>query len=329
MPRAFVCRKFGPIESHKIEEIPTPKLKRGNVLIDVQACGVNYPDTLIIQGLYQLKPPFPFSPGGEVAGVITAVGPGAKNLKVGQNVLVLSGFGGFSEQIAVHWTQCVPYPSSMSYEEASSLFLTYGTTLYALEYRAKIKKGDVCLVLGASGGTGTACIEIAKAKGATVIACASTQEKLEFCKSVGADHLINYKTEDLRKRIKQISKRGVDIVYDPVGGEFTEPAIKSLAFEGKYLIIGFTAGIPKIRANLALLKSAQLIGIFWGRWMQERPRESKESVVKLMEMYSKGQIKPRITKIYTLDESMKALEAFQNRTVKGKIVISMRKKAQL
>jgi len=326
MMKAFVCREFGPLDSHRVETVPRPKApKRNYVVISVRSCGVNFPDTLIVQGKYQIKPPRPFSPGAEIAGVIKAVGENVVGYKVGQRVLAQAQTGGYAEEIVVHKTMLLPYPGDMSFEEASAFFLTYGTTLHALKDRAKLQAGETILILGASGGVGTAAIEISKAMGATVIAAASTTEKLEFCRQAGADHLINYTTENLKKKVKSLTKRkGVNVCYDPVGGAFLEPALKSMAWDGRYLVIGFASGdIPRVRANLILLKSINMLGVFWGSWLQQFPKEKAQHVKDLYALYSQGKIRPKITKRYTLAQSLQALRDFEERKVTGKVVIVM------
>ncbi|MGH2480102.1 MAG: NADPH:quinone oxidoreductase family protein, partial [Ktedonobacteraceae bacterium] len=264
--KAVLCKAYGPPESLVIQEIEALKPGPGLVVIDVKACGINFPDTLIIEGKYQFKPDMPFSPGGEVAGVVKEIGEGVKGVKVGDRVIAFTGWGGFAEEVLVEAAKLIPIPERMDFATASAFVMVYGTSHYALKDRARIKPGETLLVLGAAGGVGLAAVELCKVMGAHVIAAASSEEKLAICREHGADECINYTTEDLKERIKTLTAgKGVDVVYDPVGGNYSEAALRGLAWEGRHLVIGFAAGdIPRIPLNLSLLKGASIVGVFWG-----------------------------------------------------------------
>jgi len=320
--RAVLCKELGPPSALVIEDIelkaPGPK----EVLIDVKACSVNFPDTLIIQGLYQFKPELPFSPGGDIAGVVSAVGSEVKRFKPGDEVFGATGHGGFAEQVIAHQSMIFPKPVSMDFTLASSFLMAYGTSYYALKNRASLKAGESLVVLGASGGVGLAAVELGKLMGAQVIAAASTDEKLALCKEMGADEIINYTTENLKERIKALTDgKGADVVYDPVGGEYTEAALRATAWEGRFLIIGFPAGIAKIPMNLPLLKGCDIRGVFWGRHAQSEPNKAMQNTMELIQYHAEGKLKPHIDRTYTLDEAAQALEDMMNRKVKGKIVV--------
>jgi NADPH:quinone reductase len=321
--KALLCKAYGPPSSLVLEEVPTPEPGPKQVLIKVAACGVNFPDTLIIQGKYQFKPPFPFAPGSEAAGTIQRVGSEVKNFKVGDRVIASLGNGGFAEEAVANEERLIPLPDGMDFIHASAFVMTYGTSLYALENRGHLKAGETLLVLGAAGGVGIAAVEIGKAMGARVIAAASTEEKLALCRAHGADETINYDTENLRERINALTAgRGIDVVYDPVGGPYAEPALRSLAWEGRFLVIGFAAGeIPRIPLNLALLKSCDIVGVFWGAFLPRDKAATKAHYDQLMGLYRSGKLHPPVTATYKLSEATKALEAFMARQVKGKVVV--------
>jgi NADPH:quinone reductase len=309
--KALLCQQYGPPESLVVEEIADLQPNEGEVVIAVKACGVNFPDTLIIQGKYQFKPPFPFSPGGEVAGIIHAVGEGVKNFKVGDNVFALTGWGGFAEQVVVRANRVFPMPPGMSYEVAASLMYTYGTSYHALKNRANLQAGETLLVLGAAGGVGLAAVNLGKIMGAKVIAAASTDEKLALCKQYGAE------------RLKSLTGGGIDVVYDPVGGDYAEPALRSMNWKGRYLVVGFAAGqIPNIPLNLALLKGCAIVGVFWGAFADREPKESFQNVMELMQFLQKGQIKPHIQKTFSLEEAPQALYDMLERRVMGKLLVT-------
>jgi NADPH:quinone reductase len=321
--KALLCQQYGPPENLVVAEIADLQPNEGEVVIAVKACGVNFPDTLIIQGKYQFKPPFPFSPGGEVAGIIHAVGEGIKNFKVGDKVFALTGWGGFAEQVVIRANRVFPMPPGMSYEVAASLMYTYGTSYHALKNRANLQAGETLLVLGAAGGVGLAAVNLGKIMGAKVIAAASTDEKLALCKEYGADEVINYTTEDLRERLKSLTGGGIDVVYDPVGGDYSEPALRSMNWKGRYLVVGFAAGqIPNIPLNLALLKGCSIVGVFWGAFADREPKESFQNVIELMQFLQKGQIKPHIQKTFSLEEAPQALYDMLERRVMGKLLVT-------
>ena len=318
--KAIVCSELGPASRLSVQGIADPVPGAGEVVVDVAAAGLNFPDTLIIEGKYQFKPELPFTPGGEASGVISAVGEGVSHLSVGQRVIALSTYGAFAEKWAVPATGVIPIPDALDFESAAGFGLTYGTSYHALVQRAQLRAGETMLVLGAAGGVGSAAIEIGKHLGAEVIAAASTAEKLQFAADLGADHLIDYTTEKLRDRLKELTGgRGVDVVYDPVGGVFSEPAFRSLAWNGRHLVVGFAAGpIPELPINLALLKGASLVGVFWGRSLAEEPQRAFQNFVELSELANAGVIHPRVSHRFTLDQYEDAFAVFENRSVMGK-----------
>jgi NADPH2:quinone reductase len=293
------------------------------VVLSVKACGVNFPDVLIIQGKYQFKPALPFSPGSEVSGSVKAVGEGVEGVNVGDHVIAFTGWGGFAEEVAVEARKLIPIPDSIDFSTAAAFTLVYGTAYYALKDRAQLRSGETLLVLGASGGVGLAAVEIGKVMGARVIAAASTDEKLAVCKQHGADALINYSTEDLRERIKALTGgNGVDVIFDPVGSNFSEPALRSIAWNGRFLVIGFAGGdIPRIPLNLALLKSCSIVGVFWGAFTEREPSRNQENLQELLKWLTEGKLKPHISATYPLERAAEALNAMMNRTVKGKVVL--------
>ncbi|GAB4115584.1 MAG: hypothetical protein OHK0057_35010 [Thermoflexibacter sp.] len=321
--KALLCKEFGTPDKLLIEEIASPKAGNGQVVIGVKACSANFPDVLMIQNLYQFKPPLPFSVGGEVAGIIKEVGEGVKHLSIGDKVIALCGWGGFAEEVAVDARRCVPLPASMDFAVGASLLYNYGTSYHALKDRAGLKSGETLLVLGAAGGVGLAAVELGKLMGAKVIAAASTEEKLAVCKEKGADFLINYSKEDLKEKIKEITEgRGVELVYDPIGDRYTEPALRSMAWKGRYLVVGFAGGeIPKVPLNLALLKGCAIVGVFWGSFTEKETQKSRENLIELANFYAEGKINPHIYKTYSLSEASQALWDLMNRKVIGKAVI--------
>jgi len=321
--KALVCKQFGPPESLVLEEVPSPKPGAGEVVISIKAASVNFPDVLIIQNKYQFKPPLPFSPGSELAGVVKEVGAGVSNVKPGDKVIAFTAFGAFAEEVKTEAARLLPLPESMSYEEGASFILTYGTTDHALRDRGQLKPGETLLVLGAAGGVGVAAIEIGKALGARVIACASSDDKLAVCRQHGADECINYATEDLRERIKAlIGSKGVDVIYDAVGGPYSEPAFRSIAWRGRHLVIGFAAGdIPKLPLNLALLKGASVVGVFWGDFTKREPQVFAESARQLARWYGEGKLKPHVSASYPLAQAAEAMNLLASRKAKGKVVI--------
>lgn len=321
--KALLCTAFGPPERLVLQEIESPKPGKGQVLIDVKACGVNFPDTLIIEGKYQFKPPLPFAPGGEVAGVVAEVGEGVTHLKSGDRVFSLTGWGGFAEKVVGDATKTLPMPDGMDFVTAASVMYTYGTSYHALKQRAALQAGETLLVLGAAGGVGLAAVQLGKLMGATVIAAASSEAKLAVCRDLGADETINYETEDLRERVKVLTNgRGVDVCYDPVGDRFTEPALRSMAWRGRYLVVGFAAGeIPKIPANLVLLKGCALVGVFWGQFAALEPKESLGNFREILGFIRDGRLSQHLHGTYPMADAPKALRAMLERKVIGKAVV--------
>ena len=322
--KAVLCKELGPPEKLVVEDVPSPKPGKGQVVVSVKAAGVNFPDTLIIQGKYQFKAELPFSPGGEVAGVVKELGEGVTGVKPGDRVIASSTFGGFAEEIAIDADRLVAIPDAMDYVPASAFILTYGTSYHALKDRAQLKAGETLLVLGASGGVGIAAIQLGKAMGARVIAAASSDTKLAVCKDNGADELINYARDDLRTRVKAITAgRGVDVVYDPVGGPYSEPALRDMAWNGRFLVVGFAAGeIPKVPLNLALLKGCSIVGVFWGAFTRTEPERNRRNNEELMQLYLAGKIKPHIHATYPLARAAEALNEVLHKRVSGKVVLT-------
>jgi NADPH2:quinone reductase len=299
-------------------------------VISVKAAGVNFPDVLIIQNKYQFKPPLPFSPGGEVAGIIKEVGPDVTNVKVGDRVIGSTGFGGFAEEAIAPAARLTQFPSNMDFVEASAFMMTYGTSHHALKDRAKLKAGETVLVLGAAGGVGISAVEIAKVMGARVVAAASSQDKVDFCIKRGADAGIVYPEgpldRDAQKKLSEEFKKvlggdGANVIYDGVGGDYAEPALRSIAWEGRYLVIGFPAGIPSIPLNLTLLKGCQVVGVFWGAFTMREPKRDQENRAELMRWVQEGKLKPHVTKTYPLAKAAEALNDMAARKVKGKVVL--------
>ena len=321
--KAVLCKEYGPPENLMLEEIESPRAGRGQVVIDVKACSVSFPDTLLIQGKYQYKPPMPFSPGGELAGVVKEVGEGVERVKVGDRVIGFSGWGGFAEEIVTEASRIIPMPDSMDFPTASIFVMTYGTSHYALKDRAQLKPGETLLVLGAAGGVGLAAVQIGKIMGARVIAAASSDEKLAVCRENGADEVINYTTEDLKERVKALTGgNGVDVIYDPVGDKYTEPALRGMAWGGRYLVIGFAAGdIPRIPLNLTLLKGCSIVGVFWGSFTAREPERNQQHLKELISWFATGQLKPLISATYPLSRAADALNDMMQRRVKGKVVL--------
>lgn len=321
--KAVLCKSYGLPENLVLEEVEPLKPGRGEVVIDVKACGINFPDTLIIQGKYQFKPAMPFSPGGEIAGVVKEVGEGVEQYHVGDRVIAFTGWGGFAEEAVASASTLIPMPEQMDFSTASAFVMTYGTSHYALKDRARMKPEETLLVLGAAGGIGISSIELGKAMGARVIAAASSAEKLKVCQEHGADEIINYDSEDLKQRIKELTHgNGVDVVIDPVGGNYSEQALRGMAWEGRYLVIGFTAGyIPRIPLNLTLLKGCAILGVFYGSFTARDPRRNMEHLKELMSWYAEGKLHPLISATYPLDRAADALNALMNREVKGKAVL--------
>ncbi|MGL4577053.1 MAG: NADPH:quinone oxidoreductase family protein [Burkholderiaceae bacterium] len=322
--RAVVCKEWGGPEKLELQTLPDFSPGAGEVVIDIQAAGVNFPDVLIIQNKYQMKPPLPFVPGAEVAGTVRAVGEGVKHVKPRDAVAAMVGTGGFATQCVTKAENVMPLPPGVPMQVAAAFTLAYATSWHAVVDRAQLKAGETMLVLGASGGVGLAAVEIGKALGANVIACASTQEKLDVCKAHGADAGINYETEDFRARIKELTGgKGPDVIYDAVGGKFAEPAFRSIGWRGRYLVIGFAAGdIPSLPLNLALLKGASIVGVFWGDFARREPKNNLAGMMQLMGWMKEGKIKPLISRTYALEQVPQALNDMAGRKVMGKIVIA-------
>lgn len=329
--KAMLSTAPGGPETLELTETPTPEPSKGQVRIRIRAAGLNFPDTLIIRDLYQVKPPRPFAPGGEIAGEVEAIGEGVTSLSVGDRVLALTGSGGFASHILVNAESAIKIPDAMPFEDAACFVFTYGTSHHALKDRAQLQAGESVLILGAAGGVGAAAIELAKAAGAKVIAAVSSQEKADFCRELGADETIVYPLEMDRDAQKEFSNnikaltdnKGVDVVYDAVGGDYAEPAIRALAWKGRFLVVGFPAGIPKIPLNLALLKGAQIVGVFWGASVRYEPKGHAENMRDLFEMYASGQVKPRISASFPLEKAADALVMMQDRKVLGKVVLTV------
>ncbi len=321
--KAVLCKAYGLPDTLVVEDVAPPEAGAGEVVVRVKACGVNFPDALIIQGKYQFKPPMPFSPGGEVAGVVKSIGDGVTNVGVGDAVIAFTGWGGFAEEVKCAAAQVMPMPPGTPFPLAAGFVLTYGTSYHALKDRAAIQPGETLLVLGAAGGVGLAACEIGKAMGARVIAAASTDKKLAICKQHGADDVINYSTGNWREQIDAlVGKRGVDVVYDPVGGDYAEPALRSMAWRGRYLVVGFAAGdIPKIPLNLTLLKGSSIVGVFWGSFVKNEPAASAQNMQALMVLLAQGKLKPLISATYPLSRAADALNDVMNRKAVGKIVL--------
>jgi NADPH2:quinone reductase len=323
--KAIVCKQFGPFQELCVAELPAPAVGPGQVLIDVAAAGVNFLDTLIVQGRYQVRPALPFAPGGEVSGVVRSVGAGVDGLRAGQRVAALASHGGYATQLVANANSVFPIPDSMTLVEAAGFLVAYGTSYHALYRRADLQKGERLLVLGAAGGVGLTAVEIGKRLGAQVIAAASSDEKLARCAQHGADHLINYSSSELRPLLKELTAgEGVNVVYDPVGGPFAEQAVRSLAFLGRYLVVGFAAGeIPKIPANLLLLKSAAAVGVAWGAFAEKYPAQSASDVQTLMSWYTEGSVRPYVSAVYPLEQCVNALESLVHRKAQGKVVLQI------
>jgi NADPH2:quinone reductase len=323
--KAVLCKAFGPPESLVVEEMPSPTPGPGEVVISVKAAGVNFPDVLIIQNKYQLKPPLPFSPGSEVAGTIKDVGDGVTAFKPGDKVMAITGYGGFAQEVKADARRALMVPPSMDFETAAAFGLAYATSDHALRDRGELKAGEILLVLGAAGGVGLAAIEIGKALGARVIACASSADKLAVCREHGADDTINYATEDLRERIKTLTGGlGPDVVYDPVGGPYTELALRSIAWRGRLLVVGFAAGdIPKIALNLTLLKGCSIVGVYWGDFARREPERFADAMKQLGRWHAEGRIRPRVSKTFPLERAADALQLMADRKVSGKLVLTM------
>ncbi len=321
--RAVLCREFGPEENLRVEDVPSPELEPGTVRVRVKAAGVNFPDILCVRGLYQFKPPLPFVPGGEGAGEVVEVAEDVSAFQPGDRVLFTVLAGAFAEEIVVPAAKVVRIPDSMPFDVAAGFAIVYGTSYYALKQRAGLKAGETLLVLGAAGGVGLAAVELGHAMGAKVIAAASSADKLAMAAEHGADEGIDYARDDLKDRVKALTDgRGADVIYDPVGGDYTERAFRAIAWEGRHLVIGFAGGrIPQLPLNLPLLKGASVVGVFWGAWAERRPEEHAGNMRELFALYEEGRIRPHVDARFPLEGFQEAFAAIRERRVKGKIVL--------
>lgn len=325
--RALVCKAYGPPEPDTlvIEERDDPAPGEGQLLVDIAAAGINFPDVLVIAGKYQVKVPPPFVPGNEGAGVVSAIGPGVTQFAVGDSVIINTRGGAFAEKCIADASATAPLPEDLSFEQGAGFTVTYGTSYHALKQSANLQPGETVLVLGAAGGVGITAVEIAKAMGARVIAAASSDEKLEFARSAGADELINYSDVPLKEAVKELTGgEGADVVYDPVGGELAEQAFRATAWHGRYLVIGFACGdIPKFPANIALLKEASIIDVWWGTWAMKNPQLQIQNMLAMAQLIKEGTLTPRVTESYALDEYVDAFKAITERRARGKVILRM------
>ena len=321
--KAVLCKQYGPPESLVVEDVPSPVAGPGEVVLTVKAASLNFPDVLIIQNKYQVKPPLPFSPGSEVAGVVKTIGDGVTNVRPGDRVMAVTGYGAFAEEVKTEARRVLPIPRGMDDATAAAFPLTYATSDHALADRGALEAGETLLVLGAAGGVGLAAIEIGKALGARVIACASSAEKLAVCRAHGADAGINYAAEDLRERIKELTGgTGADVVYDAVGGSYTERALRSIAWRGRLLVVGFAAGeIPKIPLNLTLLKGCSIVGVFWGDFTRREPERFAARMAQLDAWFQEGKLRPHVAETLPLERAAEALARMAARQVIGKLVL--------
>jgi len=331
--KAALCTHYGPPEELEIKHVPAPKPDKGQVVIAVRACGVNFPDVLLVQDKYQFKPALPFAPGGEIAGTVKAIGEGVTGFKIGDRVAASIGSGGFVEEVAADARRCLHVPGNVDFETASSFIVTYGTSWHALVDRANLKPGETLVVLGAAGGVGLSAVEIGKALGARVIAGASSQEKVDLAKAHGADDGFVYPrtplSRDQQKAMSEDIKRltggqGADVLYDPVGDDYAEPALRAMNWNGRYLVIGFAAGnIPRVPLNLTLLKGSQIVGVFWGASTMRDPKHARESLEKLLAMIADGKLKPHISARFPLERAGEAIRMLMDRKAQGKVVVTM------
>ena len=322
--RAVICREFGPVDQLELGELPDPVPGPGEVVIDVSVAAINFPDTLIVEGKYQDRPELPFSPGLEGTGTISAVGEDV-TLELGSPVVAAVTHGSFAERWLVPATHVLPFPNGLSVEQAAGFTIAYGTAHHALGKRGHLAKGETLLVLGAAGGVGSAAIELGNQMGATVIAAASSDEKLAFATSIGADHSVNYATQDLKSTVKELTEgAGADVIFDPVGGPISEAAFRTIAWDGRYLVIGFASGdIPAIPLNLPLLKGASIVGVWWGPWLTKQPHEAAESVAELYQLAATGEVNPQISAIFALEDFPSAFEAMVGRRAQGKVLLQV------
>ena len=322
---AVVCKVFGKPEDLVLEDVPSPALGVGDVRVRVRACGINFADTLIIQGLYQVKPPLPFIPGMEIAGEVIEVGEKVRHLHLGDRVMAITSIGGLAEEVVVPAGLVLPMPERMTWEDAAAFAIAYGTSHLALSHRANLRAGETLLVHGAAGGVGLTAVEIGKLMGATVIATASTPEKLEVARQHGADHLINYREENFVERVKAITNgKGADVIYDPVGGDVFDQSLRCIAWEGRLLVIGFASGrIPQAPANLALVKNCSIVGVYWGNYSLKDPATLVKSLQTLLNWYSEGQIRPHVAYHFPLAQTAEAMNVLLRREAVGKVVVTV------
>jgi NADPH2:quinone reductase len=330
--KAMLCKEYGPPETLVLSDLPPPKPGPGQIVVSVKACGVNFPDVLIIENKYQFKPALPFAPGAEIAGVVKELGDGVTRCKVGDRVIASVGNGGMQEEVVVDPNRCIPMPEGMAFDVAAGLILTYGTSHYALKDRAKLKAGETLVVLGAAGGVGLSAVELGKVMGARVIAAASSQEKVDLAKKHGADDGFVYPsgklTRDQQKELSEQIKaatggKGADVLYDPVGGDYAEPAVRAMNWEGRYLVIGFTAGIPSVPLNLTLLKSCDILGVFWGAFTARNPKRNQEHLAEIMQWTVDGKLRPYISAHFPLARAGEAIRMLADRKAMGKVVVTM------
>jgi NADPH2:quinone reductase len=321
--KAVLCSRFGGPDDLELKDIPAPSAGAGEVVVSVKAAALNFFDTLLIAGKYQIKPPFPFSPASEFAGVVDGVGPGVTGFAPGDRVVGWMGSGAARERVAVKAERLVPLPAGLDFDRAAGLTVTYGTTVHALKDRAQLKPGETLAVLGAAGGTGLAAIELGKLMGARVIACASSADKLAFAREHGADEAINYGEDDLKEALRRVTDgRGVDVVYDPVGGAYAEAALRSIAWGGRFLVIGFAAGeIPKLPLNLVLLKGCDVRGVFWGQFTERFPEKHRANMAELLQWCAEGKLSAHVHAVYPLEETAEALKMLADRKAMGKILL--------
>jgi len=322
--KAVLCTQFGGPEKLQVADIESPVAGPGEVVIAVKAAGLNFFDTLIIENKYQYKPEPPFSPGAEVAGEILSLGEGVDGFRIGDRVMTCTGWGGVRGEVVVSQETLIKMPDELDFVVAAGLIVTYGTSLHALKDRANLQPGETLAVLGASGGVGQAAVEIGKVMGARVIACASSDEKLRFCSALGADETLNYANEDIKTRLKEMTGgNGVDVIYDPVGADLAEPALRAIGWNGRFLVIGFAGGeIPKIPLNLALLKGCQIVGVFWGNHLVREPEKHRANMAQLLDWVMEGEIKPHIHQVYPLEKTSEALMVIARREVRGKLIVT-------
>ena len=324
--KAVLCTQWGSPEDLVVEEVESPMVAAGQVKMAVHACGINFGDTLMIAGQYQVKPPFPFTPGFEVAGEIMEAGEGVTQYKAGDRVIAFTDYGGYAEEVVVRAASCLPIPHNMNFVDAAAFMVAYGTSHLALDHRARLQAGEVLLVHGAAGGVGLTAVEIGKQMGATVIATASTPAKLAIAQQYGADHLINYREENFRDRVKEITDgKGADVIYDPVGGDVFDQSLRCINWEGRLLVIGFASGhIPQAPANLTLVKNCSIVGVYWGAYAIKQPLTLLQSMQTLLGWYSQGKLKPHISATFPLEQVAQAMNMLTNRQSTGKVVLTVR-----